>query len=99
MGSSRNIDSKSVVFVSSSVWDTLSISSPLTAALDVVDLILNFILCTMGAWEPLDYPSFLPKTLGGGNQGIPKKEQEQAGAEYKTNTSGTSSEKAVHAFW
>ena len=44
--------------------NTLSISSPLTAALHVVDLILNFILCTVGTWESLDYPFVLPKQIG-----------------------------------
>ena len=89
---------KCVVFVSSFCVNTLSLSSPLTAALHVVDLIVNFILCTVETWEPLNYPFLLPQTLAAGMQGITKKQQEQARAEYKTNTSRTSSVKAVQTF-
>ena len=64
--------------------NTLSISSPLAAALHVVDSVLKIILCTVGTWEPLDYLFILPKTLAMGKQGITKKQQEQAGAECYT---------------
>ena len=53
---------KSGVFVSSFSVNALSFSSPLAAALHVVDLILKFILCTVGTWEPLDY-SFIVKPV------------------------------------
>ena len=75
--------------------DTLSTSSLLTAALHVEDLILNFILCAVGNWEPFHCWFILPKRLASGKQGITEKQREQAGAEYKTNKSRTFFVKAV----
>ena len=78
--------------------NTLSILSLLTAAPHDVVLILTVILCTVTTWEPFDDPCISPNTSASGKQGINKKQQEQAGAEYKTNTSKTSSAKAVQTF-
>ena len=46
-----------------------------------------------------DYPFISPKTLASGKQSINKKQQEQAGAEYKRTTSKTSLVKAVQTFF
>ena len=43
---------------------TLSIFSPLTAALHVLDLILKFILCTVGPWERFGYSCLFIKNIG-----------------------------------
>ena len=99
MGSFPIIFSKSVVFVKFLCVNTLSIFSPLTAALHVVDFILNFILLHYGNLGAFGLSFYFTKTLVSGKQGINKKQQEQAGAKYKTNTSKTSSVKVVQTFW
>ena len=86
MGSFAIIVSNSVVFVKVLCVNTLSIFSPSTAALNVVDLILKFILlhcANLRVFQLCFYPA---TKLASGKRGINRKQQEQAGAEYKTNT-------------
>ena len=90
---------KSGVFPKFCCVNTLSIFSPLTAAPDAVDLILNFILLHCKNLGVFGLSLYFTKTLASGKQGIRKKQQEQAGADYKTNTSKHSSVKAVQTFW
>ena len=86
MGSFAIIVSNSVVFLKVSCVNTLSIFSPSTAALHVVDFILKFILLHCGNLGAFGLSFFFATKLASGKQGINKKQQEQAGGEYKTNT-------------
>ena len=52
-----------------------------------MDLILNFIFLHCGNLEAFGLSFYFTKTLASGKQGINKKQQEQAGAQFKKNTS------------
>ena len=74
--------------------DTLSIFSPLTAALHVVDLILNFLLLHCGYFGALVYLSISPKHWHFESLSYIKKQQEQAEAQNKTISSRVSTVEA-----
>ena len=78
--------------------DTLSLFSPLTAALHVVDLILNFLLLHCGYVGALVYHFLLPTHCNLANLSYIKKQQEQAGAQMKTISSRASTVKAFSNF-
>ena len=83
---------KSVINVSSFV-DTLS---PVTAAVHVVDLILNFLSCTVGTWE---FRFISTKHLYLENLSYIKKQQEQTQAQTKQYHQSNPQWKLVLTFW